>query len=128
MRLPHCVTIFYNLRWFCSIKVSNRKLQRNAENTCGNWMCKRAFIDASNATKIEHFTIGVMGRMTLLESIFTIFVIHKMVMKLIQVDEAGVSILHTAALKLTKANHGDIFKNIVKQFVNENGNINIQVW
>ncbi len=91
-------------------------------------MCKRAFIDASNATKIEHFTIGVMGRMTLLESIFTIFVIHKMVMKLIQVDEAGVSILHTAALKLTKANHGDIFKNIVKQFVNENGNINIQVW
>jgi len=91
-------------------------------------MCKRVLIDASNATKIEHFTIGVRGRMTLLESIFTIFVIHKMVMKLIQVDEAGVSILHTAALKLTKANHGDIFKNIVKQFVNENGNINIQVW
>ena len=40
---------------------------------------------------------------------------------------AGVSILHTAALKLTKTNHGDIFKQIVKQFVNENGNINVQV-
>ncbi len=43
MRLPHCVVIFNNLPWFCSIKVSNKKLQRNAENACGNRMCKRAF-------------------------------------------------------------------------------------
>ncbi len=40
MRLPHCVAIFYNLPWFCSI---NKKLQRNAENACGNRMCKRVF-------------------------------------------------------------------------------------
>jgi len=43
MRLPHCFPIFYNLAWFCSIKVSNKKLQCNAENACGNQMCKRAF-------------------------------------------------------------------------------------
>jgi hypothetical protein len=41
MCLPRCVAIFYNLSWFCSIKVSNKKLQCNAENACGNRMCKR---------------------------------------------------------------------------------------
>jgi len=34
---------FYSIPWFCSIKVSNKKLQCNAENACGNQMCKRAF-------------------------------------------------------------------------------------
>jgi len=43
MHLPHCIAIFYNLPWFWSIKVSNKKSQRNAENTCKNQMCKRAF-------------------------------------------------------------------------------------
>jgi len=43
MLLLHCIAIFYNLPWFCSIKVSNKKWQLNAENACGNWMCKRAF-------------------------------------------------------------------------------------
>ncbi len=43
MRLPHYVVIFYNIPWFCSIKVSNKKLRHNAENACGNRMCKRAF-------------------------------------------------------------------------------------
>jgi len=43
MHLPHCVTIFYNVPWFCSIKVSNKKLQCNAENACGNRMCERTF-------------------------------------------------------------------------------------
>jgi len=42
MRLPNCVAIYYNLPWFCSIKVSNKKLQRNAENACENQICKRA--------------------------------------------------------------------------------------
>ncbi len=40
MRLPHCFAFFNNLPWFCSIKVSYKKSQRNAENTCGNRMCK----------------------------------------------------------------------------------------
>jgi hypothetical protein len=43
MRLPHCVAIFYNLPWFCSIKVSNKKLQHNAENASGSRMCKCTF-------------------------------------------------------------------------------------
>ncbi len=43
MRFSHCVAIFYNLPWFSSIKVSNKKLQCNAENACGNRMCKCAF-------------------------------------------------------------------------------------
>jgi len=43
MRLPHCIAIFYNLPWFCSIKVSIKKLQSNAENACGNRVCKCAF-------------------------------------------------------------------------------------
>jgi len=43
MPLPHCVAIFYNLPWFCSIKVSNENSQCNAENACQNRMCKRAF-------------------------------------------------------------------------------------
>ncbi len=42
LRLPHCFAILYNLPWFCSIKVSNKKLQHNAENACGNRMCKHA--------------------------------------------------------------------------------------
>jgi len=46
MHLPHCVAIFYNLPWFCSIKVSNKKLQHNSEKAWGNWMCKRALGDA----------------------------------------------------------------------------------
>ncbi len=45
MRLPHCSGIFYNLPWFCLIKVSNKKLQHNAENACKNRMCKRALRD-----------------------------------------------------------------------------------
>jgi len=40
MRLPHCVAIFYKLPWFCSTKVSYEKSQLNAENACGNRMCK----------------------------------------------------------------------------------------
>jgi len=43
MRLPHYVAIFYNLPWFCSIKVSNKKSQPNAVNACGNRMYKCAF-------------------------------------------------------------------------------------
>ncbi len=43
MRLLHCIAIFYYLPWFCSIKVSNKILQRYAENAWGNQMCKRAF-------------------------------------------------------------------------------------
>jgi hypothetical protein len=43
MRLPHCVAIFYKLPWFCSTKVSYEKSQRNAENACGNRMCKWGF-------------------------------------------------------------------------------------
>jgi len=43
MRLLLCVVIFYYLPWFCSIKVSNKKLQHHAEKACGNRMCKRAF-------------------------------------------------------------------------------------
>jgi hypothetical protein len=34
------IDIIYNLPWFCSIKVSYKKSQRNAENACGNRMCK----------------------------------------------------------------------------------------
>ncbi len=34
---------FYNFPWFCSIKVSYKKLQCNAENACGNRMCKCNF-------------------------------------------------------------------------------------
>jgi len=33
---------FCDLPWFCSIKVRNKKLQCNAENACGNRMCKYA--------------------------------------------------------------------------------------
>ncbi len=36
MRWPHYVAIFYNIPWFCSIKVSYKKLQRNAETGCVN--------------------------------------------------------------------------------------------
>jgi len=43
MQLPHCVVIFDYLPWFGSIKVINKKLQPNAENACGNRICKRAF-------------------------------------------------------------------------------------
>jgi len=43
MRLQHCVAIFYNSPWFFSIKVNDKKLQRNAENACGNRMCKLSF-------------------------------------------------------------------------------------
>ncbi len=42
LRYPHCVAIFYNLPWFWSIKVSNKKSQCNAENACGNQICKHA--------------------------------------------------------------------------------------
>jgi len=35
MCLLHCVAIFYNLPWFFSIKVSNKKSHRNVENSCG---------------------------------------------------------------------------------------------
>jgi hypothetical protein len=42
MHLPHCVAVFYNLPWFCSIEVNYKKLQFNAENACGNRMCKKA--------------------------------------------------------------------------------------
>jgi len=42
MCLPNCIVIFHNLPWFCSIRVSNKKLQRNAVNPCENRMCKRA--------------------------------------------------------------------------------------
>jgi len=41
MRLPHCIAIFYKLPWFCSTKVNYEKSQRNAENACGNRMCKQ---------------------------------------------------------------------------------------
>jgi len=44
MRLPQCVAIFYKLPWFCLTKVIYEKLQRNAENACGNRMCKRGLI------------------------------------------------------------------------------------
>jgi len=44
--LPHCIAIFYKLPWFCSTKVIYEKSQRNAENACGNRMCKRAFSSA----------------------------------------------------------------------------------
>ncbi len=40
MRLLHCVAIVYNLPWFCSIKISCKKLQCNVENSCRNRMCK----------------------------------------------------------------------------------------
>jgi len=44
IRFPHAFTalrcIFYNLPWFCSIKVSYKKSQRNSENARGNRMCK----------------------------------------------------------------------------------------
>ncbi len=40
MHFPHYVANFYYLPWFCSIKVSNKKLHRNAVNACGNGMCK----------------------------------------------------------------------------------------
>jgi len=42
MRLPHCVAIFYKILWFRSTNVIYEKLQRNAENACGNRMCKQA--------------------------------------------------------------------------------------
>ncbi len=37
----HCN--FFYLPQFCSIKVSYKKSQHNAVNTCGNWMCKLSF-------------------------------------------------------------------------------------
>jgi len=40
MCLLHCIAIFYNLTWFCSIKVSKIKLQCNVEKTCRNRVCK----------------------------------------------------------------------------------------
>jgi len=44
IRFPNAFTAmscnFFNLPWFCLINVSNKKLQRNAENACGNRMCK----------------------------------------------------------------------------------------
>jgi len=56
MCLPHCVAIFYNLSWLCSIKVSN---QKNAENACGKWMCKRALrslTKLSSVTKLKSYS------------------------------------------------------------------------
>jgi len=44
LRLSYFIAIFYYLPWFCSIKVCHKKLQCNAENAWGNWMCKCAFI------------------------------------------------------------------------------------
>jgi len=58
MRLPHCVAIFYNLPWFCSIKVSYKKLQCNVENACGNRMCKFAFTNASLSQMFLTFTLS----------------------------------------------------------------------
>jgi len=45
MRFPHCLAIFYNLPWFYSIKVSNKKSQRNVVNACGKWMCKLSLME-----------------------------------------------------------------------------------
>jgi len=48
IRFPHAFTtlrcnFFYNISWFCSIKVRNKKFQCNVENACRNRMCKQAF-------------------------------------------------------------------------------------
>jgi hypothetical protein len=56
IRLPHCVAIFYNLPWFSLIKVSNKKSQRNAENACGNRMCKRV-LTLLYANKVSYLKI-----------------------------------------------------------------------
>jgi hypothetical protein len=46
MCLVHCVAIFCNLPWYYSSKVSNKKLQRNAENACRNRMtCVKAALN-----------------------------------------------------------------------------------
>ncbi len=42
MHLQHCDAIFYYLPWLSKTKVSNKNLQCNVENACGNRMCKRA--------------------------------------------------------------------------------------
>jgi len=47
MRFPHCIAIFYYLPWLSKIKVSYKKLQRNAVNACGNRMCKLSFTSFS---------------------------------------------------------------------------------
>jgi len=53
MRFPHCVAIFYNLPWFCSIKVSYKKSQRNVVNACGNRMCKLSFNSSKKMKKMK---------------------------------------------------------------------------
>jgi len=76
MRLLHCVSIFYKLPCFCSINVSIQKLQCNAENACGNRMCKRPF---NVITSLEHkiititficFLLDVKNIITYLKKIF----------------------------------------------------------
>ncbi len=44
---------FFNLPWFCLINVSNKKLQRNAENACGNRMCKHNLNDVTQFLEVK---------------------------------------------------------------------------
>ncbi len=61
VRLPFCILIHVIFcrkiwPWFCSIKISNKKSQCNAENPWGNRMCKHAFSDNNGSIWLQFKT------------------------------------------------------------------------